>query len=157
MSDMLKKFVNIIWLTGLVLVMPLMAQEEEYPFESEEQREQFRKLTAEMRCPKCLNSNLAGSDAPVAQELTDNIYRQIREGRSNEEIVEFMTSRYGEFINYRPPMTAGTFFLWFGPAMLLLAGFVIILRTARRNGRESVHLSAEDEQKLQRILSEEQK
>lgn len=154
---MLKRFINSLWLVGLVLAVPLMAQEEEYPFESEEQREQFRKLTAEMRCPKCLNSNLAGSDAPVAQELTEDIYRQIREGRSNEEIVEFMTSRYGEFINYRPPMTAGTFILWFGPAMLLLIGLFIVWRTARKDGRESAHLSAEDEQKLQRILSEEQK
>lgn len=154
---MLKQCMTIIWLASLVLIMPwqVQAQEEEYPFETDEQREQFRTLRAEMRCPKCLNSNLAGSDAPVAQELTDNIYQQIREGRSNEDIIEFMTSRYGEFINYRPSLTTGTFFLWFGPVMLLLAGLFIVWRMARNNPRESARLSTEDEQKLQRILSEE--
>ena len=112
----------------LLLVIPVHAAIEEYGFDTPEQEQRFKQLTYELRCPKCLNSNLAGSDAPIAADLRQEIYDQIREGRSNKEIIEFMTSRYGDFMLYRPRLTAGTFFLWFGPALLLIAGILIVRR-----------------------------
>lgn len=142
----------------LVLTTPLQAADQEvYPFETEEQKQQFRQLRADIRCPKCLNSNLAGSDAPIAQDLTDEIYAQIQRGQSNDQIIDFMKSRYGDFITYKPPLTSGTFLLWFGPAILLMGGFLVIWRTAKNTKSNDAALSAEEEQRLQEILSEEQK
>lgn len=101
---------------------------EDLEFSSEEQRERYQNLIEELRCPKCLNANLAGSDAPIATDLRAEIYEQITSGKSDDEIVDYMTARYGNFILYRPPLTPGTALLWFGPLVLLLAGFFIIRR-----------------------------
>jgi cytochrome c-type biogenesis protein CcmH len=138
----------------LLLAIPLQAAIEEYAFDSPAQEQRFKKLTYELRCPKCLNSNLAGSDAPIAADLRHEIYEQIREGRSNDEIIEFMTSRYGDFMLYRPRLTLATFFLWFGPALLLIAGFFIVRRMmiASQALSTDTELSAEEEQKLHSIL-----
>lgn len=139
----------------LMLAMPGFAAIEEYAFEDEQTEERFRKLTYEMRCPKCLNSNLAGSDAPIAADLRQEIYEQIREGRSNDEIIEFMSARYGDFILYRPRLTLATFFLWFGPAFLLVAGLYIVRRmmiNSQRAQPTEGALSAQEQEKLRRIL-----
>ena len=148
------KALNTLGLVAFLLALPALAAIEEYAFDSEEQEERFRKLTYEMRCPKCLNSNIAGSDAPIAADLRAEIYDQIREGRTNEEIIEFMSSRYGDFILYRPRLTLGTFFLWFGPAILLLAGFLIVRRMMLSSQQTVTDeaLSAEEQEKLRRYL-----
>ena len=84
----LRKFICA--LLRLLFVAPVFSAIQEYAFESEQEEDRFKKLTYEMRCPKCLNSNLAGSDAPIAADLRQrNIYEQITEGRSNDEIIEF--------------------------------------------------------------------
>ncbi|MEX2366696.1 MAG: cytochrome c-type biogenesis protein, partial [Pseudohongiellaceae bacterium] len=115
------------WLT------PVVAAINEYEFDNETQEQRFKKLTAEMRCPMCLNSNLAGSDAPIARDLTQEIYEQVMAGRSDEQIEEFMQARYGDFILYRPPLNTGTFLLWFGPLILLLGGFFIARRMMKNS------------------------
>ena len=139
----------------LLFALPMHAAIEEYAFGSEDEEERFKKLTYEMRCPKCLNSNLAGSDAPIAADLRLEIYDQIREGRSNEEIIEFMSSRYGDFILYRPRLTMATFFLWFAPVFLLIAGFVIVRRmmvNSQVTANSEATLSAAEQEQLRRIL-----
>lgn len=145
---------HVVLLMVLLLAVPLHAAIEEYGFDSADQEQRFKKLTYELRCPKCLNSNLAGSDAPIAADLRQEIYEQIREGRSNEEIIEFMTSRYGDFMLYRPRLTFATFFLWFGPALLLIAGFLIVRRMMISSQAQPTDtaLSPEEEDKLRRIL-----
>lgn len=144
-------------LVFLLIALPVLGAIEEYAFDSEQQEERFRKLTYEMRCPKCLNSNLAGSDAPIAADLRREIYDQIREGRSNDEIIEFMSSRYGDFILYRPRLTTGTFFLWFGPAFLLLAGIVIARRmivNSQKAAETDKALSSNEQDELRRIFDD---
>lgn len=128
---------------------------EEYAFESEQEEDRFKKLTFEMRCPKCLNSNLAGSDAPIAADLRQEIYEQITQGRSNDEIIEFMSARYGDFILYRPRLTLATFFLWFGPAILLLGGLFIVRRmmlASQLTQQSETALSAGEQETLRKIL-----
>lgn len=139
----------------LLSALPVYAAIEEYAFGSEVEEERFRKLTYEMRCPKCLNSNIAGSDAPIAADLRHEIFEQIQEGRSNEEIIEFMSSRYGEFILYRPRLTMATFFLWFGPAFLLIAGLLIVRRmmlASQQTANNDADLSPDEQKQLRRIL-----
>jgi len=148
---------RLLTLLVLMLALPAMAAIEEYAFDSEQQEDRFKKLTYEMRCPKCLNSNIAGSDAPIAADLRMEIYDQIREGRSNDEIIEFMSSRYGDFILYRPRLTMGTFILWFGPAFLLLAGIAIVRRmmmNSQRIANNETGLSSAEQEQLRQILEQ---
>jgi cytochrome c-type biogenesis protein CcmH len=104
-------------------------------FESLEQQRQYRDLIAEFRCPKCLNQNLAESDAPIAQDLRLAVYELVREGRSDDEIRRFMQERYGDFVLYRPPLRGDTLLLWFGPLVLGLVGLVVVWRIGRERSR----------------------
>jgi cytochrome c-type biogenesis protein CcmH len=138
----------------LGLSAPLFAAIDEYSFDSEEQTERFRTLIAELRCPKCLNSNLAGSDAPIAADLRAEIFRQLQQGRSDDEIVAYLQERYGDFILYRPPLSSGTALLWFGPLALLLAGFVVLRRMlhAARAASSETELTPSELQRLNAML-----
>lgn len=128
---------------------------EEVSFDNEEQLARYKTLIAELRCPMCLNANLAGSDAPIAADLRAQIQRQIQEGRSDDEILAYLVERYGEFILYKPRLHAATALLWFGPPILLLAGFFILRRMlggSRKLAAEPAVLSAEEQQQLQSLL-----
>ena len=91
-----------------------------YDFDSVQQEAQYRGLIEEFRCPKCQNQNLAGSDAPIAQDLKQKVYDLIKDRRSDAEIRDYMQDRYGDFISYKPPMRPSTWILWFFPPLLLL-------------------------------------
>jgi len=149
----LRKYICVFLL--LLFVAPVFSAIQEYAFESEQEEDRFKKLTYEMRCPKCLNSNLAGSDAPIAADLRQEIYKQITEGRSNDEIIDFMSSRYGDFILYRPRLTLATFFLWFGPAILLVAGLFIVRRMLLASAlvqQNETALSTDEQETLRKLL-----
>lgn len=92
-----------------------------YDFNSPQQEAQYRGLIEELRCPKCQNQNLAGSDAPIAQDLKQRTYDMVQEGRSDGEIRSYMQERYGDFITYKPPVRPSTWILWFFPPLLLVA------------------------------------
>lgn len=138
---------------------PLHAAIDDYSFDTEQQAERFHTLIAELRCPKCLNSNLAGSDAPIAADLRAEIYSQVQEGRSDDEIIAYLQARYGDFILYRPPLNTGTALLWFGPLALLLAGFIVLRRllAATRGSNTDAALSPEEQRQLQALLDDEDK
>jgi cytochrome c-type biogenesis protein CcmH len=129
---------------------------EDLTFPDADQEERYHELIAELRCPKCLNVNLAGSDAPIAANMRAKIREQLAEGLSNEDIKEFWVARYGEFVLYRPRVTVATAALWFGPLVLLLAGFIILRRmlVTSRNTASEERLSGEELQKLQALLSD---
>jgi cytochrome c-type biogenesis protein CcmH len=140
----------------LLVVQGATAAIEELTFADAEQEARYRQLTDELRCPKCLNANLAGSDAPIAADLRTEIFAQIQQGRSDAEIKEFMTARYGDFILYRPPLNRGTVLLWFGPLALLLAGFFTLrrmLRAARAATGDNT-LSADELRQLNSLLKD---
>lgn len=147
---------NLILLFLAFLLLPVASQAaiEEYAFEEEVQEERFKQLTYEMRCPKCLNSNIAGSDAPIAADLRKEVYDQILEGRTDQEILDFMSSRYGDFILYRPRLTAGTLVLWFGPALLLLGGIIIVRRMMLQSQDAPIEagLTQKEQEELDKLL-----
>lgn len=95
-----------------------------YDFDSIQQEAQYRGLIEELRCPKCQNQNLAGSDAPIAQDLKQKTYDMVKDGRSDTEIRSYMQERYGDFISYKPPVRPSTWILWFFPPLLLV--FLIV-------------------------------
>ncbi len=103
-----------------LLSMSVYAAIDVYDFDSPQQEAQYRGLIEELRCPKCQNQNLAGSDAPIAQDLKQKTYDLIKEGRSDGEIRGYMQERYGDFISYKPPVRPSTWILWFFPPLLLI-------------------------------------
>lgn len=151
-----------LWLLVLALMAPLaLAAIDTYEFDTEEQRQRFYQLSSELRCPKCQNQNIADSDAPIAMDLRREVYRMLNEGRDNEEIVDFLVARYGEFVRYKPALTPATAILWFGPAAMLLAGFIVLLVMLRRRQkalREAAgkSLSQDEQRRLQSLLEREE-
>ncbi len=137
-----------------VFILSAKAAIEVYQFDDDSQQDRFNELNDQLRCPMCLNSNLSGSDAPIAADLRAEIYEQILDGRSNDQIIDFMTQRYGDFINYRPPLNTSTFLLWFGPLFLLLAGLLIVWRMGKASQLvKPSELSDAEKQKLNDILA----
>ena len=93
------------------------------------------RIAAELRCLVCQNETVAGSSAALAEDLREQVRVMLRDGRSDEQIVAYMTERYGDFIRYRPPLKATTLLLWFGPALLLTGGVTVLMRVLRRRAR----------------------
>lgn len=104
-----------------------------YTFDHPTQEAQYQALVAELRCPKCQNQNLAGSDAPIAQDLKQKTYEMVKAGQTDQQIRDYMISRYGDFISYRPPVRPSTWVLWFVPPLMLLVVLVWwFVRVSRR-------------------------
>jgi cytochrome c-type biogenesis protein CcmH len=139
----------------LALGMPSIAfgAIDAYPFSTDEQRNQYNSLIVELRCPQCLNTNIAGSDAMIARDLRREVHRLVLEGQSDTEIREFMLARYGDFILYKPQLKAGTVVLWFGPLVFLLIALGVIYRLVRRRQEQATVLNDDDQARLQRMLS----
>lgn len=116
----------------LCLSLSAMAATDLYQFETPEQEQRFRVLLDELRCPKCQNQSLADSDAGIAQDMRVRVESMIKEGKSDEEIVDYFVSRYGDFVSYRPPVTPTTSILWLAPLLLLGSGAVVIVLLLRR-------------------------
>ena len=93
-------------------------------------------ISEDLRCLVCQNESLAGSHAELAEALRDEIRTQIRAGKSDKEISDYLVDRYGDFVLYRPPLKAATLLLWFGPAALALVGVGALVRILRRRGRD---------------------
>lgn len=127
-----------------------------YTFKNEAERARYTELTRELRCPKCQNQDIADSNAPIAADLRKEIYRMLGEGQSNQQIIDFMVDRYGEFVRYKPELNAHTWLLWFGPAGLLLGGVlligVIVVRRRKQPAEDANVLSDEERLRLAHLL-----
>lgn len=144
-------------LLGLTLSLGAQAAIDTYEFKDEGERERYRTLTEELRCPKCQNQNIADSDAPIAMDLRREIYRMLDEGKSNEEIVDFLVARYGDFVRYNPPVDARTWLLWYGPWLLLAGGLGVLALIVLRRRRPAATgqgggLSSEERARLDQLL-----
>jgi cytochrome c-type biogenesis protein CcmH len=95
----------------------------------------LQEVTAELRCLVCQNQTIADSHADLAVDLRNQVREMLRRGDSREQIIEYMTARYGDFVLYRPPLKQSTAFLWFGPALLLVAGVVVLVVVLRRRAK----------------------
>ena len=104
-----------------------------YPFENLKQDAQFRYLLKELRCLVCQNQDLADSNAGLAKDLRAEVYQLVKDGQSDQQIIDYLTQRYGDFILFKPPVKSVTALLWFGPIFFLVLGFLIFLRSIRGN------------------------
>ncbi len=139
----------------LVFSLPLSAAEVILPFSSSEQEQRYNSLIDEIRCMVCQNQNLADSNAELAQDLRSRTYDMIRRGSSDEEILNYMVERYGDFVLYRPPVRTTTLLLWYGPAILLTIAIFAVWRNARRKAKlSSNQLSETERKKVQQLLNQ---
>ncbi len=129
---------------------------ETYEFSDPELERRYQVLSAELRCPKCQNQNIADSNAPIAQDLRKLLYQQLEAGADDEDILAFMVSRYGEFVRYRPDFEGPTLVLWLAPVILLVLACVIVVTSlrSRRADRSTPGITAEEQAELDRILAD---
>jgi cytochrome c-type biogenesis protein CcmH len=115
---------------------------EVHEFDNEVDRTRYQTFIDEMRCPKCQNQNLAGTNSPIAEDLRRELVFMIKDGKSDKEIVDFMVERYGEFILYRPRLSPATLLLWGAPVFLLVFGVILLLVIVRKRRRLDVAVDA---------------
>lgn len=123
-------FISILWSLSL-------GATEIYPFSDDAEEQRYRDLIAELRCVVCQNQSLAESDADLARDLRREVFEQVQTGASDETIKEFLASRYGDFVLYRPPVKPTTYALWFAPFLFLAGGAIIAVTYFRRHDNES--------------------
>jgi cytochrome c-type biogenesis protein CcmH len=150
----MKYVLQVLALVVMVLPGTALAVIETYEFSTPELEQRYRELSQELRCPKCQNQNIADSNAPISQDLRKLLYQQLEAGASDEEILDYMVARYGEFVRYRPSFSAATAILWLAPVLLLLAAIAVVALVLRSRRDGSAGLTAEDQRRLDALLHE---
>lgn len=131
-------------LAGLLVAGVVTAEAPLY-FEDPEQHERYQGLLEELRCLVCQNQSLTDSPAPLAQDMRREVHRMIEAGYGDQQVVEFLASRYGDFVHYRPPLRAATLLLWFGPLLLLGAAAWAVVYVVRRHAGAAIDTDAVDD------------
>jgi cytochrome c-type biogenesis protein CcmH len=127
----------------ICLSAPLSAEIIFYQFDDPAIEQRFNQLITDLRCPKCQNNNLADSNAPLSVDLKQIIYDKLHAQATDEEIITFLKERYGDFIYYKPPVNASTWFIWFGPFLVLIFALVLMTRFFNRKQPDPVGSSSE--------------
>lgn len=130
-----------------VISVPALAIDTEPALPSPALQHRYEELTHEFRCLVCQDEDIANSDAGLAADLRKQVYQQLLEGRSNEQIKQYMVARYGDFVLFKPPFQPNTWLLWTAPAILLLAGLAVIVVVVRRRNHlaGNVEIADDDE------------
>lgn len=141
-----------------VLLWPALGQAavEVREFDDPVTEQRYRDLTATLRCPKCQNQAIDDSDSPIAGDMRERVYRQLQDGRSDKEVVDFMVSRFGDYVLYNPRLEGRTLLLWGLPAALVLLGAVVVVLMVRARRRSTTRdLSAEERARLETLINRE--
>ncbi|EXJ12194.1 MULTISPECIES: cytochrome c-type biogenesis protein [Nitrincola] len=127
---------------------------ETYEFSSVEGERRYAQLARELRCPTCQNQNISDSDAPLAADLRRELHRMIESQQTDDQILDFMITRYGDFVHYRPRIAPETYLLWYGPIVLMLIGLGVVLVVAKKRKPRQPAQSASSSTKATPSLSE---
>jgi cytochrome c-type biogenesis protein CcmH len=130
----MKKYIFLL----LFILTPCFGAQDYYQFVSPIEQQRFADLTANLRCLVCQNQTIAESNAPLAADLREAVYQQVKQGQSDQAIINYLVARYGHFILYQPPMNASTIGLWFGPFVLLIGGVLYLFYYLRKKKRENI-------------------
>jgi len=127
-----------------------------FTFETPEQEQAFHKLSGEVRCLVCQNQSISDSNAGLAKDLRTEIHKMLLQGKSEEEIAEFMVERYGDYVLYDPPLKPTTWLLWFGPALVFLIAVIYVVSFLREQNlkRDVEELSADELERLSSLQAE---
>ena len=136
---------RLLLLLALACPLGVLAQDEEI-------EKRVTALAVELRCLVCQNQTLADSNAPLAVDLRNQIREQLKAGKSEQDVVDFMVARYGDFVLYRPPLKASTVALWAGPFLILLFGAWLLLRRIRKRPAGEPELSEAERARAAKLL-----
>ncbi len=128
-----------------------------FTFSSIEQEQQYRHLTASLRCPKCQNNSIADSNAPIAGDMRLKVYELLRSGQTPDEVKAYMVARYGNFVSYAPPVMASTFILWAGPVLFVVIGTLVIILRSRKGRFTDSALDVGQQTRLDTLLKNDRK
>jgi len=129
-----------------------------YQFEDPVKKKRFDTLINELRCTVCQNQTIAGSNAGLAKDLRDKVYKMVNEGKTEQEIKDFMVARFTDFVLYRPPVKKSTYLLWIGPfVLLLLAIIILIIQIRKRIQTPAVAIEPQQHERVQQLLKTEKK
>jgi cytochrome c-type biogenesis protein CcmH len=142
------------WWCGLSA--PLFAAVEYREFKQPEQEQTYQTLITELRCLVCQNQTIADSNADLAKDLRRQVYEMLQQGKSRQQIVDFMTERYGDFVLYNPEFKLKTWLLWAGPVIFLLTGLLAVYVVVRRRKAPVAHpaLNKAQQSRLRAILKQ---
>lgn len=147
---------SILFILLLCALVPAYASIEVHNFKTPEIEARYRHLTTTLRCLVCQNEDLADSNAELAKQLRAQVLKMLNEGSSDKQIIDYMVSRYGNFVLYSPPLIPTTYLLWIGPFVLLLFGVVIMQVIIRRNRTQKQQIDSEDYDKARSLLADEE-
>ena len=145
-----------LFLTALLFSSVAFSAIDALNFSSPQQESDYHQLTQSLRCPQCQNNNIADSNATIAVDMRGKVFELLQEGKSKNDVVEYMVARYGNFVTYDPPMTASTLVLWIAPLLLVLLGVVFLLRRkpkAQSAVKSQDVLTDEDDVRLAELLN----
>lgn len=145
-----------LFLTALLFSSVAFSSIDALNFSSPQQESDYHQLTQSLRCPQCQNNNIADSNATIAVDMRGKVFELLQEGKSKNDVVDYMVARYGNFVTYDPPMTAGTLVLWIAPLLLVLLGVVFLLRRkpkAQSALKSQDVLTDEDNARLAELLN----
>ena len=145
-----------LFLTALLFSSVAFSAIDALNFTSPQQESDYHQLTQSLRCPQCQNNNIADSNATIAVDMRGKVFELLQEGKSKNDVVDYMVARYGNFVTYDPPMTASTFVLWIAPLLLVLLGVVFLLRRkpkAQSAVKSQDVLTDEDNARLAELLN----
>ena len=129
-----------------------VAAVEYHDFADPQQEQAYQSLITELRCLVCQNQTIADSNADLAKDLRRQVYEMVRQGQTKQQIADFMTQRYGDFVLYKPVFSIKTALLWLGPGLFLLIGLLLVLSMTRRKHNAATALNQGRRQELQQLL-----
>ena len=145
-----------LFLTALLFSSVAFSAIDALNFTSPQQESDYHQLTQSLRCPQCQNNNIADSNATIAVDMRGKVFELLQEGKSKNDVVDYMVACYGNFVTYDPPMTASTLVLWIAPLLLVLLGVVFLLRRkpkAQSAVKSQDVLTDEDNARLAELLN----
>ena len=145
-----------LFLTALLFSSVAFSSIDALNFSSPQQESDYHQLTQSLRCPQCQNNNIADSNATIAVDMRGKVFELLQEGKSKNDVVDYMVARYGNFVTYDPPMTVSTLVLWIAPLLLVLLGVVFLLRRkpkAQSAVKSQDVLTDEDNARLAELLN----
>ncbi|MFA1414659.1 cytochrome c-type biogenesis protein [Haemophilus influenzae] len=144
-----------LFLTALLFSSVAFSAIDALNFSSPQQESDYHQLTQSLRCPQCQNNNIADSNATIAVDMRGKVFELLQEGKSKNDVVDYMVARYGNFVTYDPPITASTLVLWIAPLLLVLLGVVFLRRKPKTQSavKSQEILTDEDNARLAELLN----
>ncbi|MCB1734253.1 MAG: cytochrome c-type biogenesis protein CcmH [Gammaproteobacteria bacterium] len=150
------RFAPLLIVLAAMIAMPAVAGIEAHNFTSPAREAIYKQLVEELRCMVCQNQNLADSNAELAGDMRQEVFEMVEDGKSADQIKDFMLARYGDFALYRPPVKKTTWALWFGPFVLVGIGLIVVIvlvRQRKRDPEQAANLSENDRKRAEALLN----